>query len=134
MKGIRANVTRALPIGAYVPVADNSGAKIIKIVSVKGVGSVKRRLEAAGVGDLVTAAVVKGKTDMRHQVVQAVIIRQRKEFRRRDGTRVKFESNAAIVLKDIKTGTPKGTIIKGVVAKEAAERWGGIAKLANIVL
>ncbi len=133
MKGIKSKVTRALPIGARVPVADNSGAKEIKIISVKGTKSVRRRLESAGVGDLVTASVTKGKADMRKQVVQAVIIRQKKEFRRRDGLRVKYMSNAAVILKDIKSGSPKGTIIKGVVSKEAAERWGGIAKLANII-
>ena len=133
MKGIKSKVTRALPIGARVSVADNSGAKEIKIISVKGTKSVRRRLESAGVGDLVTASVTKGKADMRKQVVLAVIIRQKKEFRRRDGLRVKYMSNAAVILKDIKSGSPKGTIIKGVVSKEAAERWGGIAKLANII-
>jgi large subunit ribosomal protein L14 len=79
------------------------------------------------------ATVVKGTPEMRNKVVFAVIIRQRKEFRRADGTRVSFEDNAAVVLKDDK-GNPKGTLIKGAVAKEACERWPGIAKLASVIV
>ena len=66
-------------------------------------------------------------------VVPAVIVRQKKEYRRPDGTRVCFEDNAAVVLKDEK-GSPKGTIFKGPIAKEAAERWPEIAKVASIVI
>ena len=64
----------------------------------------------------------------------AVIVRQKKEYRRADGKRIKFEDNACVVLKEEKTGTPKGTIFKGAVAKEAAERWPGISKVAKIVV
>ena len=133
MKGIKASVTRGLPVGANVPTCDNSGAKIIKITSVKGVKGVKGRISSAGVGDLVTASVISGKPDMRNKVVQAVIVRQKKEYRRCDGSRVKFEDNSAVVLKDDK-GNPKGTIFKGPIAKEAVERWSAIGKVANIVL
>jgi large subunit ribosomal protein L14 len=79
------------------------------------------------------ASVIRGKPEMRKQVVFAVIVRQRKEYRRLDGTRIKFEDNAAVVLKDDK-GNPKGTILKGPIAKEATERWPGIAKISNIVV
>jgi large subunit ribosomal protein L14 len=133
MKGIKANVTRGLPVGAEVPSIDNSGAKVIKIISVSGVKTRKGRLSAAGVGDLVTASVVKGRPDMRNKVVQAVIVRQKKEYRRVDGLHVKFEDNGAIVLKDDK-GNPKGTIFKGPIAKEVVERWPAVGKVANIVL
>ena len=68
-----------------------------------------------------------------HEKVQAVIVRQKKEYRRPDGTRVKFEDNAVVILKDDK-GNPKGTIFKGPIAKEAVSRWPGIAKLAGIVV
>jgi large subunit ribosomal protein L14 len=70
---------------------------------------------------------------MRKQVVPAVIVRQKKEFRRPDGTRVKFEDNAVVICKDDK-GNPKGTVIKGPIAKEVAERWSAIGKLANITV
>ena len=133
MKAIKSKVTRGLPVGSRIATCDNSGAKIIEIISVKGHKTVKGRLSAAGVGHLVTAAVKKGSPDMRKQVVFAVIVRQKKEFKRPDGTRVKFEDNSAVVLKDEK-GNPKGTMFKGAIAKEACERWPGIAKLASIIV
>ena len=133
MKAVKAKVTRGIPVGSRMETCDNSGAKVIKIFNVKGLKTVKGRIPAAGVGDLVQASVVKGRPEMRKQVVFAVIVRQKKEYRRPDGTRVGFEDNSAVVLKDDK-GNPKGTIFKGAVAKEAAERWPGIAKVANIIV
>ncbi len=133
MRPISSKVTKALPVGAEVDVCDNSGAKVIRIYSVKGHKTVKGRLQAAGIGDLVFASVKKGKPDMKKQKVTAVIVRQRKEFRRPDGTRVKFEDNAAVVLKDDK-GNPKGTLIKGPVAKEITQRWPAIAKISKVVM
>lgn len=133
MKAIKGTIIKALPLQAYVSTCDNSGAKVIKIVSVKGHKTVKGRISAAGVGDLVLASVKKGKLDMRKTVVSAVIVRQRKEYRRPDGTRIKFEDNAAVVLKDEK-GNPKGTIFKGPIAKEVAERWPAVAKLASMIV
>lgn len=133
MKAIQANVPRAIQVGSKIETCDNSGAKIIKIFTVMGLKTVKGRIPAAGVGDLVMASVRRGRPDMRKQVVFAVIVRQKKEFRRPDGMRIKFEDNAAVVLKDDK-GNPKGTIFKGAIAKECCERWPGIAKIASIVV
>ena len=133
MQAVKAAVTRALQHGARVTACDNSGAKIIRIFSVFGHKTVKGRRQAAGVGDLVMANVVNGRPDMRKQVVFAVIVRQKKEYRRPNGMRIKFEDNAAIVLKDDK-GNPKGTIVKGPIAKEACDRWPGVAKLASIIV
>ncbi|MBW3003307.1 50S ribosomal protein L14 [Candidatus Woesearchaeota archaeon] len=133
MKTVKSRVTRALPSGAHIPTCDNSGAKMIKLFAVKGIKTVKGRYPAAGVGDLIQAAVVKGKPDMKKQVVFAVIVRQKKEYKRADGTRIKFEDNAAVVLKDDK-GNPKGTIFKGPIAKEVTERWPAIAKVASIIV
>ncbi len=133
MKAIKATITRGLNVGSYVDTCDNSGAKQIKIISVFGSKTVKGKKPAAGIGHLIQAAVKKGKPDMRKQVVFAVIVRQRKEYRRPDGTRIKFEDNAAVVLKDDK-GNPKGTIFKGPIAKEACERWPGISKIASIIV
>ena len=70
---------------------------------------------------------------MRKQVVSAIVVRQKKEFRRANGTRIKFEDNAVVVCKDEK-GNPKGTIFKGPIAKEATERWSPISKVASIVV
>lgn len=133
MQAIKARVTNALNQGAWVDVCDNSGAKIIKIVSVINKKTSKGRPQAAGVGDLVLGAVKSGDPSMRKQVVYAIIVRQKKEYRRPDGTRIKFESNAAVVSKDEK-GNPKGTIFKGPIAKEACDRWPAIAKVARIIV
>jgi|TARA_B100001971_G_C18257678_1_gene583651 large subunit ribosomal protein L14 len=133
MKATKSNITRALPVHTELEACDNSGAKIIYIISVKGHKTAKGKRQAAGVGDFITAVVKTGNTEMRKQVVNAIVVRQKKEFRRHDGTRIKFENNAAVVLKDDK-GNPKGTLIKGPVAKEAAEKWTGISKIASIIV
>ena len=133
MQPLKAKVTRAIPVGSKLETCDNSGAKIIKVFTVVGLKTVKGRLSSCGVSDLVMASVLRGSPDMRKQVVFAIIVRQKKEYRRSDGTRIKFEDNSAVVLKDDK-GNPKGTIFKGAIAKEVCERWPGIAKIASIVV
>ena len=133
MQAVKARITRALPVGSEVATCDNSGAKVIRVFSVTNMKTVKGRLSAAGIGDLVLASVKKGKPEMRKQVVYAIIVRQKKEYKRPDGTRIKFADNAAVVLKDEK-GNPKGTIFKGEIEKEACERWPGIAKVASIIV
>lgn len=133
MKAISAKVTGALQVGSRVPTCDNSGAKMVKIFSVKGRKTVKGQSPVAGVGDMVKVSIIKGRPDVRKTVMWAVVVRQKKEYRRLDGTRVEFEENAVAVLKDEK-GNPKGTIFKGPIAKEACQRWPGIAKVANIIV
>ena len=133
MQALKSRVTRALPVYCNVDTCDNSGAKTLKIFTVVGLKTVKGRISSCGVGDLIQASVVRGRPDMRKQVVHAIIVRQKKEYRRADGTRIKFEDNAAIVLKDDK-GNPKGTIFKGAIAKEVCERWPSVAKIASIVV
>lgn len=133
MRAVSANIPKALQHRSKLEVCDNSGAKVIRIISVKGAKTVKSRIPSAGVGDLVLASVVSGKPDMRKQVVFAVIVRQKKEYRRPDGIRIKFEDNSAVVLKDEK-GNPKGTIFKGAIAKEAIQRWAPLGKVAKVVV
>lgn len=133
MKAVKARATRALPHGSWVDVCDNSGAKILKITSVLRHKTVKGRNPEAAIADIVMGSVVSGKPEIRKTVVYAVIVRQKKEFRRLDGMRVKFEDNAAVILKD-KDGNPKGTMIKGPIAKEVAERWPLVSKLASVIL
>lgn len=133
MKAIKANVTNGLQVGSHLDTCDNSGAKVLKITGVKRKKTVKGRLPGAGVGDMIIASVKKGRPDMRKTVVYAVIVRQRKEYKRPDGTRVSFEDNAAVVLKDEK-GNPKGTIFKGPIAKESAGRFPAVAKVANMII
>jgi large subunit ribosomal protein L14 len=133
MQALKSKISKAIPIGSQIETCDNSGAKVIKVFTVVGAKTTKGRVPSAGVGDLVVASVRRGRPDMRKQVVFAVIVRQKKEFRRPDGTRIKFEDNSAVVLKDDK-GNPKGTIFKGAIAKEVCERWSGIAKVASVVV
>jgi large subunit ribosomal protein L14 len=133
MKSIKSSRTHALPVGSEVATCDNSGAKVIRIFTIMGAKTVKGRKPGGGVSDLVMASVKKGRPDMRKQVVFAVIVRQRKEYRRPDGMRIKFEDNAAVVVKDDK-GNPKGTIFKGAIAKEVTERWPAITKIAKIIV
>ncbi len=132
MKAIRAEVPRCLPTGARLVCADNTGARELEIIAVKGYKGVRRRYPAAGVGDIVVVTVKKGTPDIRKQVHYAVIIRQRKEYRRPDGTRVKFEDNAAVITDD--KGNPKGSEIRGPVAREAAERFPKIGSIASIIV
>ena len=133
MKAIKAKISKGIFHGSLVPTCDNSGAKMVRIVSIKGSKTVRRKKPEAGIGDLVMVAVRRGDKDMIKQVVLAVIVRQKKAYRRSDGMRVMFEDNAVVVLKDEK-GNPKGTIFKGPIAKEAVERWPGIAKVASTVV
>ncbi|MBU0962703.1 MAG: uL14 family ribosomal protein [Nanoarchaeota archaeon] len=133
MKSLKSNMTYGLQKGSLVPTCDNSGAKLIRIISVYGAKTTRGKNMQCGVGNLINASVVDGNPEMLKQVVYAVIVRQRKEYKRPDGTRIKFEDNAAVVLKDEK-GNPKGTILKGAIAKEIAERWTAVSKLANILV
>ena len=133
MKPITARATRALNIGTYCLAADNSGARIVKIVSVKHGKTSKGRQQYAKLADWVKVSVRAGKPDMKGQVFDAIVIRQKKSYRRLTGERVSFEDNAVALLKDDK-GNPKGTQIKGPVAREVQERWPSVAKIAQFVL
>ncbi len=132
MKAISARVSRGLNIGAIMNAADNSGAKIVKLVGVKHGKSTKGRQQYAKVGDWVKVSVRKGLPDMKGKVFDAVVVRQKKPYRRLTGERIAFEDNAVALLKDEK-GNPKGTQIKGVVAREVLERWSSVAKIASSV-
>ena len=132
MKAVRAKVTKALPVGSFINCADNTGAKLLQIISVFGYKGKRRRRAAAGVGDMVKVTVKEGDVKLRKQLFNAVIIRQRAEYRRPNGLRIKFEDNAAVLVDE--RGEPKGSQIKGPVAKEAVERFPGIGKIASIVV
>jgi len=132
MKAVSSKVTRALNVGSYLKCADNTGARTLKIIAVFGYKGRRRRLQKAGVADMVKVSVVEGDPKIKKQVVNAVIIRQRKEYRRRNGIRVKFDDNAAVIVNEF--GEPRGTEIKGPVAKEVVERFSSIGKIATIVV
>ncbi|HLD48900.1 MAG TPA: 50S ribosomal protein L14 [archaeon] len=133
MKPISAKIPKVIHLKTRLECADNTGAKELELIAVKGYKGVKRRLPKAGVGDVIICSVKKGNEKMRKTIVYAVIIRQKKEYRRPDGMRVKFTSNAAIIVNP-KTFEPQGTEIRSVVAKEAVERFSMIGKISSIVL
>ncbi|GIU68417.1 MAG: 50S ribosomal protein L14 [Candidatus Pacearchaeota archaeon] len=132
MKAISARATKGLNLGSYVIVADNSGARVAKIVSVKGGKGKKGRQIGVKIADMVKISVKKGDPEMKGKVFDAVVIRQKKPYRRKDGERVSFEDNAVAILKDEK-GNPKGTQIKGPIAREVMERWPSVARIASMV-
>ena len=132
MKAISAKATAGLNLGATLVVADNSGGKVARLVSVKRGKSTKMRQGYGKIADMVKVSIRKGKPDMKGKVFDAVIVRQKKSYRRKDGERISFEDNAVAILKDEK-GNPKGTRIKGPVAKEVMERWSSVAKIASVV-
>ncbi|UCH71536.1 MAG: 50S ribosomal protein L14 [Thermoplasmatales archaeon] len=132
MKGIAGRAIRGLPVGARLECIDNTGAKVVQIVMTPKVKGTHRRYPKAGIGDMIIISVKKGAIDMRRQLFKAVIVRQKRPFRRADGTMVQFEDNAAVIVTD--TGETKGSMIKGPVALEAAERWPRIAATASMIV
>lgn len=132
MKAIKSKIPRAIPVGAYLDCVDNTGAKVLKVIAVKGYRGGKRRYPAGGIGDIVIASVREGTPEMRKQIVHAVIVRQKKELRRPSGIRVKFEDNAAVIVDE--KGEPKGSEMKGPLAQEVVERFSKIAALATIIV
>jgi len=132
MEAIKAKVTQGLEKGSLVHCADNTGARELKVISVSGYHGTLNRHPKAGVGDKVTVSVTKGTPEMRRQVLEAVVVRQRKPIRRPDGTRVKFEDNAAVIIDEQEE--PRGTEIKGPIAREVAERFGSIASTATMIV
>jgi len=132
MRAISSRATRGLNIGSLVDACDNSGARIVKIVSVKKGKTTKGRQGYAKIADWVKISVRKGDPKMKGEVFDAVVVRQKKPWRRNTGERVCFSDNAVVLLKDEK-GNPKGTQIKGSIAREVQERWKEVAKLASTI-
>ena len=104
---------------SYMKVADNTGAK--ELMCIRVLGGTRRRY--ANIGDVVVASVKKatpGGVVKKGNVVKAVIVRSKKGLRREDGTYIRFDENAAVIIRDDKN--PKGTRIFGPVARELREK------------
>ena len=128
----RPHIARGLPNGSTINCADNTGAKKLRIINVIGYKGRLRRVPSGCVGDRVAISVKRGAPELRKQVLTGIIIRQRKPYRRSDGTWVQFEDNAAVVITP--EGELRGSEIRGPVSKEAAERWPRVASAASIIL
>lgn len=132
MIGHGPKISRGLLAGSMLKCADNTGARELRLVQAMGYKGRLRRYPSASLGDRVTVSIRQGTPDMRKKIFQAVIVRQRKPFRRVDGMWVQFEDNAAVIITP--DGEMKGSEIRGPVAKEAAERWPRIASAASIII
>jgi large subunit ribosomal protein L14 len=122
---------------SILKVADNTGAKFIKVLSVRGEVKGGGLQKFGKIGDIVSASVQKAlpHTSLsEHEKVHAVIVRTRKELRRKDGTYVRFDDNAAVII-DMKNKSPLGSRIFGPVARELkAKGFNKIISLAPEVL
>ena len=132
MKAVSANITKCLMVGSRLKCADNSGAKMLRIIAVRGFKGKRRTKPSAGVASWVFCKVVKGNEKVRHQVLKCIIVRQKKEYRRASGVRISFEDNAAIIINE--KGEPQGSMIKGPIAREAVERFSMVGKIASQVV
>lgn len=132
MKAISANITKCLMVGSRLKCADNSGAKELRIIAVRGFKGIRRTKPSAGVADWVFCKVLTGNEKVRHQVLKCVIVRQKKEYRRASGVRIAFEDNAAVVINE--KAEPQGSLIKGPIAREVVERFSMVGKIASTVV
>jgi len=130
--GQRPKISRALPAGSIVKCTDNTGARELRVIQVMGYKGRLRRVPAATLGDMIVVSVRKGTPDMRKKIFQAVVVRQKKPYRRADGVFVQFEDNAAVIMTP--EGEMRGSEIRGPVAREAAERWPRIASASSIIV
>ncbi len=125
-------VSRGLQPSSVLKCADNTGARELRMIQAIGYKGRLGRHPSAAVGDKITVSVRRGTPEMRKKMFQAVIVRQRKPYRRADGVWVQFEDNAAVILTP--DGEIKGSEIRGPVAREASERWPRIASAASIII
>jgi large subunit ribosomal protein L14 len=113
---------------SMIKCADNTGAKILMVIGVRVGSSTK----TASIGDIVSCSVKKaqaGGSVKTHEIVHAVMVRTRKEVRRPDGSYIRFDDNACVII-DIKSKDPKGTAVFGPVGRELRER--GFMKVISL--
>jgi len=118
-----------IQLRSMLKLADNSGAKKIRVILVHG-GS-RRRF--GHVSDVVTASVIQAEPQSqvkKGQVIKAVIVRTKKEIRRKDGSFIRFDDNAGVVIENMNTKNPIGTRIFGPIAREVKEA--GFIKIASL--
>ena len=116
-----------LQLRSYIKVADNSGARLVGLIKVVKQG----KFAAAQIGDTIVASVKQAVplgNVKAHEVIKAVIVRQTKPLRRKDGSTIRFDDNAVVIIND--DGTPRGTRIFGPVARELRDR--GFMKIVSL--
>lgn len=118
-----------IQLRSVLQLADNSGAKKLRVILIHG-GS-KRKF--GYIGDIITASVIQATSQgqiKKGEVVKAVIVRTKKETRRPDGSYIRFDDNAAVIIDSMKNKNPVGTRIFGPIAREVKEN--GFAKIASL--
>mmetsp|Transcript_19404 Transcript_19404/g.28739 ORF Transcript_19404/g.28739 Transcript_19404/m.28739 type:complete len:144 (-) Transcript_19404:47-478(-) len=130
--GTKYRMTLGLPVAALMNCADNTGAKNLFVVAVTNIRGRLNRLPAASVGDMVLCSVKKGKPELRKKMMPGIVVRQRKAWRRKDGTFIYFEDNAGVIVNP--KGEMKGSAITGPVGKECADLWPRIASNAGSIV
>jgi len=128
----RTRITRGIATETIVKIADNSGAKLARVIAVIGRKTRLNRIPNACVGDMVVVSIKKGNPDLRKKIMKAVIVRQRQTIRRIDGTHIQFEDNAAVLVTD--DGDPKGSSINGPISRESADLWPRISNVASLII
>ena len=132
MRALSSRITKTLVPMSTLTCADNSGAATFKIIHKLGKGHKRSGLASAGIGDIVSASVIKGTPTYLKKPVHVMIIRQRSPMRRSNGMRVRFEDNAGIMVGD--DNLPIGTEIKGAMAREVVERFAKMAGIASRIV
>ncbi len=118
-----------IQIRSILNVADNSGAKQLRVLHVHG-GSRKPKGSLADIVSASAIAVAPNGALKKGELVKAVIVRTRKEVRRDDGSYIRFDDNAAVLIDSIEGKLPRGTRVFGPIAREVKER--GYAKIASL--
>ncbi|XP_057963080.1 large ribosomal subunit protein uL14-like [Malania oleifera] len=130
--GNKFRMSLGLLVATTMSCADNTRAKNLYIISVKGIKGRLNRLPSACVWDMVMATVKKGKPDLRKKVMPTVIVRQRKPWRQKDGIYMYFEDNAGVIVNPKEE--MKGSAITGPIGKECADLWPMIAGATNAIV
>ena len=131
-KTSKARTSYGLLNGSRILITDNSGAKIAQIINVDHHKTRLNRLPKATIGDVCTVTIKKGRPELRGNILKCVIVRQKMIFRRIDGTRLCFEDNAGVLIS--KEGDPRGTEIRGPIAREAAEQFPRLASISSLII
>lgn len=118
-----------LQLRTHIDVADNTGARMLELIGIPGKGN----KSTAGIGDIIRCVIKKATPNgmvKEHEKVLAVIVRTRRDKRRKDGSIIRFDDNAAVIIENVKEKLPKGTRIFGPIAREIKEL--GYTKIASM--
>ncbi len=132
MKAMSSTSIKGLVLNSTLDCTDNTGAKEVYIISVFGHKTRKCQIPSAGIGDVINVIVLKGKPEMKKKKFKAVIVRSKSGMKRVNGTKLKFDTNACVIIDN--EGVPKSSEVKGTVPKEVGERFPKVVGRAAYVI